>query len=78
MKKFFSCDEANLPLCKASQRSAHEQTNARGESRAKIEYEISRISEIPQNFEGISGFLVGFPWICGNSINLILKDMCRN
>ena len=28
---------------------------ARGESPAKIAYEISRISEIPQNFEGISG-----------------------
>ena len=26
-----------------------------GESRAKIAYEISRISEIPQNLEGISG-----------------------
>ena len=42
-------------------------TNTRGESRAKVAYEISRISEIPQNFEGISGFLVGFPWICGIS-----------
>ena len=47
----------------------------RGESRAKIAYEISQISEIPQNFEGISGFLVGFPWICGISKGLTMKDM---
>ena len=32
---------------------------------ANIAYEISQISQIPRNVEGIARFLVGFPWIVG-------------